>query len=52
MGAIPAVVDVASISSLEFVGSMTDDLGDLVGPFPVGAQLASSCFFGVLEDSA
>ena len=37
MSGIPAVVDVASISSLEFVGSLTDDLGNLVGSFPVGA---------------
>ena len=37
MGGVLAVVDVASISSLEFVGSLTDDLGDLVGSFPVGA---------------
>ena len=52
MGGIPAVGDVASVSSLEFIGSLPDDLGDLVGSFPVGAQLACSCFFGVLEDSA
>ena len=52
MGGIPAVVDVTFISSLEFVGSVTHDLGDLVRSFPVGAQLACSYFFGVLEDSA
>lgn len=37
MGGVPAVVDVASISSLEFVGSVTHNLGDLVGSLPVGA---------------
>ena len=37
MGGIPAVVDVASVLSLQFVGSVIDDLGDLVGSFPVGA---------------
>ena len=37
MSGIPAVVDVTSVSSLEFVGSVTDDLGDLVRSFPVGA---------------
>lgn len=37
MSGVPTVVDVASVSSLEFVGSVTDDLGDLVGSFPVGA---------------
>mgnify|MGYP003411365460 CR=1 FL=1 len=37
MSGVPAIVDVASISSLEFIGSLTDDLGDLVGSFLVGA---------------
>ena len=31
MGGVPAVVDVTSVSSLEFVGSVTHNLGDLVG---------------------
>ena len=31
MGGVPAVVDVASVSSLEFVGSVTHNFGDLVG---------------------
>ena len=35
MGGIPAVVNAASVSSLEFVGSVTNDLGDLVGSFPI-----------------
>ena len=52
MSGVLAVVDVASILSLEFVGSLTDDLGDLVGSFPIGAQLACSCFFGILENVA
>ena len=52
MGGVLTAVDVASVLSLEFVGSLTDDLGDLVGSFPVVAQLACSYFFGVLEDSA
>ena len=51
MSGVPAIVDVASILSLEFVGSLNDDLGDLVGSFPVGAELAFSCFFGILENS-
>ena len=52
MSGIPAVMDFAFISSLEFVGSLTDDLGDLVGSFPIGAQLACCCFFGILENLA
>ena len=52
MGGILAVVDIAYVPSLEFVGSVTNDLGDLLGSFPVGGQLTCSCFFGVLEESA
>ncbi len=37
MSGVPAVVDVASILGLEFVGFVADDLGDLVRSFPVGA---------------
>ena len=37
MGGVPAVVDVASILGLEFVGSMANNLGDIVRSFPVGA---------------
>ena len=37
MGGILAVVDVTSVSSMEFVGSVTHDLGDLIGSFLVGA---------------
>ena len=37
MGGVPAVVDVMSVSNLEFVGFVTHDLGDLVRSFLVGA---------------
>ena len=37
MGGVPVVVDVTSVSGLEFVGSVTHDLGDFVRSFPVGA---------------
>ncbi len=31
MGGVPAVVDVASVSGLEFVGSVSHNLGDPLG---------------------
>ena len=37
MGGVPAIVDVAPVSSLEFVGSVADDPGNFVGSFLVGA---------------
>ncbi len=37
MSGVLAIVDVTSILGLEFVGSVADDLGDLVRSFPVGA---------------
>ena len=48
---VPTVVDVASVLSLEFVGSLSHNFGDLVGSFPCRAKLTSLWVFGVLEDS-
>lgn len=47
----PAVGDVATILSLEFLYSLTDDLGDFVRAFLGRTELASSWVFGVLVDS-
>ena len=37
-----AIVDVASVLSLELVGSLSNRLGDLVGSFPCRTELAHS----------
>ena len=52
MDGIPAVGNVPTILGLEFVCSLPNDLGDLVGSFPSWAKLANTWVFGILEDSA
>ena len=50
MNDIPAVGDVVTILSLEFVCFFIDDLGDFVRAFPVRTKLAGSWIFVVLVD--
>ena len=52
MCGVLAIVDVASILSLDFVGFLTNNFGDLVRSFPGWAELTRPYLFGVLEDSA
>ena len=52
MDGIPAVGNVATILGLEFVCSLPNNLGDLVGSFPGRTELAGSWIFGILENSA
>ena len=52
MDDIPAVGNVATILGLEFVCSLPNNLGDLVGSFPSWAEFADTWVFSILEDSA
>ena len=52
MDGILAVGNVVTILSLEFVRSLTDDLGDFVRAFPSNTELAGSWVFGVLIEFA
>ena len=51
MDGIPAVGNVATILGLEFVCSLTNNLGDLVGSLPGRTKLANTWVFSILEDS-
>ena len=50
MDGIPAIADVATILNLEFVCSLADEFGDLVGAFPGRSELTGSWIFCVLVD--
>ena len=52
MDGIPAVGNVATILGLEFVCSLPNYLGDLVGSFPGWTKFANTWVFSILEDSA
>ena len=52
MDGIPAVGNVATILGLEFVCSLPNNLGDLVGSFPSWTKLANAWVLCILEDSA
>ena len=52
MDGIPTVGNVATILGLEFVCSLPNNLGDLVGSFPGRTELAGTRVFSILEDSA
>ena len=52
MDGVLVVKDVATILSLEFVCSLADDFGDLVGAFPGRTELVGSWVFHVLVDLA
>ena len=52
MDGIPAVRNVATILGLEFVCSLPNNLGDLVGSLPGRTELANTWVFSILEDSA
>ena len=52
MDGIPAVGNVATILGLEFVCSLPNNLGDLVGSFPSRTEIAGTQVFSILEDSA
>ena len=49
---IPTVGNVETILGLEFVCSLPNNLGDLVGSFPGRTELADTWVFSILEDSA
>ena len=51
MDGIPAIGDVTTILSLEFVCSLIDDLGDFVKTFPGRTKFAGSGVFGVLVNT-
>ena len=48
---IPAVRNVATILGLEFVCSLPNNLGDLVGSFLGRTELTGTRVFSILEDS-
>ena len=50
MDDIPVVGNVATILGLEFVCSLPNNLGDLVGSFLSRTELASTWVFSILED--
>ena len=52
MHGVPDIVDVASTLSLKLVGSLSNQLGNLVGAFPCRTELSCYNVLGVLEDSA
>ena len=52
MDGIPTIGNVTTILSLEFVCSLTNDLGDFVRTFPGTTELAGSWVVSVLVDSA
>lgn len=51
MNYILAIVDVVAIFSLEFVGTLSEDLGDLVGSLLYRTKLPCSYILCVLEES-
>ena len=52
MDDIPAVGNVVTILGLEFVRSLLNNLGDLVGSLLGRTELAGTWVFSILEDSA
>lgn len=52
MGGVPVVLDVVIVLSLDFLGSLTNNLFYLVGFFPNWTELAYLRLLGFLEDSA